>query len=366
MQTHRLFSQPYHGQYAQQLADGLKSAKFEYFVAAIAYVTSTGVSALNNRLLSADATQWKALPKRWLVGIDWCRSEPVALDRLAKLPNSEVRVHDGKHLVTRRECYPRLPFHPKGFVLSGAEGRSLLLGSGNLSRNGMLRGHELGVMSVVKKPLTASDAELWEQIGEILAWVDSLWSKATPYSKIAQRYSEICAEAKQLASPAITDDDSSTSALVDQHSISADRLRKLRVAQRFWIEAGNLHANRGPGRAGNQLMLQRMSRVFFGFLAEDLPKDTTIGSLAIQYGNFVRPDCSLRFSNNSMDVLTLPLPGEEGPSSYDKEVILFEKQPSGVFKLSLLTAKQYVSIAKKSAAADCVFEMSSGRKFGVF
>jgi hypothetical protein len=113
-------------------------------------------------------------------------------------------------------------------------------------------------------------------------------------------------------------------------------------------------------------MLSPMTRVFFGFPAEDLDRDTFIGHVAIEYGGRLRGDCSLRFSNNSMDVLGLPVPGTEGPPKYDQETLMFERRADNTFELTLGNASQVRQWQQKSAAIDADYRMSSGRRWGVF
>jgi hypothetical protein len=73
----------------------------------------------------------------------------------------------------------------------------------------------------------------------------------------------------------------------------------------------------------------------------------------------------MRFSNNAMDVLTLPLPGSQGPAKYDQEVILFT-QREGDFKLEVGTAAAVRSWKSRSTTVGGAFTMSSGRPWGVF
>ena len=113
-------------------------------------------------------------------------------------------------------------------------------------------------------------------------------------------------------------------------------------------------------------MLQRMTRVFFGFPAEDVPKDSYIGSVRIRFDGHVRDDCSLRFSNNSMDVLTLPIPGTEGPPAYDGETLLFRTDAMNSFTLAVGNSAQKRAWERQSERIGASFKMSSGRKWGLF
>ncbi len=81
----------------------------------------------------------------------------------------------------------------------------------------------------------------------------------------------------------------------------------------------------------------------------------------------VREDCSLTFSDNKMDKLVLPIPGDGGPVSYDNEVLMFERIGPGIFKLMLGKQSEIVSWKRKSQRIDASFRMSGGgRQWGVF
>lgn len=332
------------------------------FDVAVAYATLSGVE-----LIAPLVESWHNVKKRWLVGVDWCRTEPLALDKIASFPNSEVRIHDGEIVVDRSGCVPLLPFHPKTFILRSSDATAIIAGSGNLSNSGLSRGHEFGTLLLLKKPLAVHEKPSWKACQQVFKWFNHEWSKASALDKVRDRYQEIYERSTNLRVPVPVDDDASPTP--HRRALTPNQLQKVRVCRHLWIEAGNLHKNRGPGKPGNQLMLSPMTRVFFGFPARDLPRDTLIGHAKIEYDGHLRPDCSLRFSNNSMDVLTLPIPGTEGPSSYDQKTILFEKiVKSGtrrfLLKIGNKTLVKQWRQHSQSVSAD--YAMSSGRKWGAF
>lgn len=112
-------------------------------------------------------------------------------------------------------------------------------------------------------------------------------------------------------------------------------------------------------------MLSRMTRVFFGFPAEDVDKDTTIGHIDIRFQNNLRRNCTLSYSNNGMDKLNLPIPGQDGPERYDNEILLFEKLADGTFSLSIATAQE-ADLSRRSLEIDALYHMRGGRPWGVF
>ena len=110
---------------------------------------------------------WARMRKRWLVGIDWCRSDPPALKRLADMANSEIRIPNGGSLVASAGCTPRDTFHPKLFVFAAPSAYAVICGSGNLSANGFSRGCEVGSFLLVNRA-SANEATIAEEVAGLL------------------------------------------------------------------------------------------------------------------------------------------------------------------------------------------------------
>ena len=351
-----LATEAHDGSYVGGVATAYERIRPTQMMAAVAYATHSGVAELIHRLETM--AKWKSVRKRWLIGIDFCRSDPIALGELDTLPRSDVRIHDGAVVVRRSGCCPRASFHPKVYAFRRKTNRVVVVGSGNLSRTGLCTGIEAG--AVVADP---SDSAF----RGVQTWFDGHWQQATPLSEIADSYEARYRATDNRRHPTPTDDDTAPTSVGTGRQLTAVQLRKLNVCKHLWIEAGNLHLNRGAGRAGNQLMLKRNSRVYFGFPARDLSRDTTLGHVEIDYAGTVRPDCSLRFSNNHMDVLTLPLPGTHGPARYDQETLCFEQVGLRRFRLTIGRHRDVASWKRRSKAVDGHFRMSSGgREWGVF
>lgn len=353
-------AQPTSGTVADLLARLVSSNQFRTFNAAVAYVTVGGVIALLERMPS----EFDAMEKRWIVGVDWCRSEPRALDVLATTPRSSVRIHDGSVVATRSGCVPRLPFHPKGFVLSSQRKGAVLVGSANLSRNGITRGHEADLALIA-----TSGTRDWATFTTARSWFSRLWRVADPWATVSSDYVTQFSASKHLRQPMPTDDDAVDPSLLGPHAFNSGDLAKMRACDCFWIEAGNLHHNRGRGVPGNQLMLRALSRVYFGYPPLDLPIDSAIGALTITYAGSEHTNRTLRYSNNSMDVLSLPVPGVGAPAAYDQETLHFERVALGkqvVFKLSIGTARDRARWIARSRALGALYSMRGGRQFGVY
>ena len=200
-------------------------------------------------------------------------------------------------------------------------------------------------------------------------WFRQLWQDATKYSQIESRYQSNHSDSIRASVPT-TDDDTSASVASRRGRFRAEDLIRLRSAQHLWIEAGNVTQNRGRELPGNQIMMRAMTRVFFGVEARDVPTDTHLLELAIRYQGHISWDRTLRYSNNSMDVLTVPVPGSPtGPSSYDNQTLVFSKTSHNgafIYELTIASAAEKARLVRHSKRVNGHFSMSSGRQFGVY
>ena len=106
--------------------------------------------------------------------------------------------------------------------------------------------------------------------------------------------------------------------------------------------------------------------MFFGFPADVVATNHIFGNVYLQYDGNLEVTRSLRFGNNSMDKINLPIPGQDGPASYDNRVVLFEKKDGRHFRVHVGGANEQLLWLAKSKQQGLVFEMAGGRKFGFF
>ena len=336
---------------------------------AVAYATLRGILSVRDAISETDNSAWERLQKRWVVGIDWRRSEPSALDYVARLRNSESRVFDGLSVVSRQGCVPSIPFHPKVFILHSNDSTAVISGSANLSMSGQTRGHEVGSLLLSNNSGGEHEGNAVSSLSEVSKWFDYVWGLSNPLLDILQLYRDQYETPANLQSPIPTEDDVAPFQGSGRKALSEKQRRQLRACRHLWIQAGTLHANRGPSRPGNQLMLSPMTRIFFGLPAEDVPKDTRVGYVRIEFDGNERGNCALRYSNNAMDVLGLPIPGTEGPLKYDGQTLLFEQVidlAGAKYILRLGSAHDQRSWYTKSNRISGAFKMTSGRQWGVF
>lgn len=231
-----------------------------------------------------------------------------------------------------------------------------------------MRGHELDTVIEVRDVKTTAERDVWRALGRTNKWFLDHWRIATEYPQIADDYRAVHADS--IREPVPTSDD----AIGDPSSHLRTRFRtedlvRLRSAQHFWIEAGNVTQNRGPGNPGNQIMMRAMTRAFFGVPATNVPRDTHLATLAIEYMGHISWDRTLRYSNNSMDVLTVPVPGSPtGPSKYDNQTLVFRKAAHDgalIYELTIASPAKQASLVRRSDRVGGRFAMSSGRQFGI-
>jgi HKD family nuclease len=342
----------------------LQHNNVEQLDVAVAYVTANGAYDLLKRVSETLGNAWAGIPKRWITSFDYCRTEPVALDSLRSVPNSSIRIYDAAFCLAH-EGAPQTPFHPKAFLIRTSQRDYALAGSGNMSRSGLSRGVEAGLVVGVNRVLPSEPTAI-AAVQAMSNWFSATWNSATPLSQpLLTSYSQLFERKDNLKAPAPTEDDVASTD-TGRGALSTKDLQKLRVCRHFWIDAGNITKNRGPNLPGNQLMMKRLSRVFFGFGSTAVPENTHIGDVEISFNAGQGALFSLTYSDNKMDKLVLPIPGAGGPPDYDNKYLLFRRARPAVFELTLGTKTLKAQWFRRSSAIDGAFKMQSGREWGVF
>ncbi len=333
---------------------------------AVAYITTQGVKDLISTFNAGLGDRWPLVKKRWLTSFDYLRTTPLALESIDNLQKSKLKIHNTS-VLDRSGCVPNIPFHPKSIIFTGSDTRFVLSGSGNISKSGLTRGHEAGIIVGVADPVPTGDAQSAACIDAFGTWFDGLWAPATKSSDVLlSRYRDIYESQPNLKNPTPTEDDTAPNH-TKRGQLTPIDLRKLRACSNFWIEADrNITPNRGANLPGNQLMMKRLTRVFFGFSPDDVPRDSPLGHLEVVYGGHDPHTCSMTFSNNLMDKLTLPIPGVDGPVKYDNENLLFQQIGPSLFRLTVGNNTQKAQWRRRSQDIDAAYKMGGGRAWGVF
>lgn len=359
-------SQPAHRTTSAAIQQIAQAHDFDTLDVAAAYITSTGLYDLNVALHIRFSLDDPLRSKKWLTSFDYLRTEPVALEALLAFPNSHVRIHEPEPALANKGI-PHRPFHPKTYLFR--QGTNLevgLAGSGNLSRSGLSRGVESGMVLGVDRNDPTTQVEILQAVDMTRLWFDDLWAAGTPLdAALLDRYSRLYESSENLTDPTAVEDDTANGD-PSKAAISAVDLKKLRACRNLWIDAGNVTKNRGANLPGNQVMLKRMSRVYFGFPANDVPENSHVGDIKIFFDDNDFKDFSLTYSDNKMDKLVLPIPGDGGPQSYDNKILHFKNVGLRRFKLEVHQSSQISKFRKKSKGVDGAFKMKSGREWGVF
>jgi len=339
------------------------STDFVSMRVAVAYASARGCEDLCGRL-EESIPKWAKLRKEWLLSIDFGRTEPDAIEELRDLPNSEVRLADGR-TVLDRNLIPRYCFHPKTYIFESKENSAfgLFVGSANLTLSGLHTGSEHATAHLWLPKFSTAEKEELKRMREGLRWWNEAWNRATKTDDaIVQEYSE-------LRTDIVSEDDAES-----VRPLASKGNREVRIdpglawvnSKCLWIETHDLYKNLGKNKPGNQLDMKRGTRVYFGFPAKVVPPKFIFGNVFLRFAGQPEVERSVRFGNNSMDKINLPIPGQEGPPSYDNSVILFERKAPGRFRMRLGSRADQKMWRRKSEEQGLVFEMAGGRAFGFF
>jgi HKD family nuclease len=345
------------GAYRQAVA----AAEFDRATGLFAFATMKGARLLYTSLADA-SSRWTPARKRWVISIDSGITEPEALSFLLDQPRTEVRVPDAEQLLSRR-LRPVRRFHPKTLLLEKrAEDFvpvAVIVGSANLTMSGFCLSHE-HVMSYAV-PAGGTTASLNQGALDCSAVFDAATRIDAPF---IARYAAI---RPASVSPAEDPENLDQVQLIsqDRAEIPITMAAALAAVPHLWVDVEYVVANRGRRVEGNQIDLQRGTRVFFGFGDARLSPNSPIGSVRIEYKGHTAVR-NLRFGHNKMDKLDLPIPVQEGPATYKRQTLLFTRKSDGVFQLQVGSPSDIANWKAKSSAQDTLFKMKGGREFGVF
>ena len=348
------------------MADMVSRTEPNAFFGAFAYATKKGVELLCETLATV-SPNWEGASKIWIISIDFGHTEPEAIIELQGLPNSQVGIPYASE-VLRKRLRPKHTFHGKtlvcyqGDTLDDGKG-GILVASANMTMSGLCFGHEhasafawMKQRHVPKYTWTTLDTAV-QQLSELFDICETptgafLRDYATKRPKrISARSEDSSDEVIRISSPS--------------SELSLRENAHLATAKFLWIDVDYVVQNRGRGRPGNQIDLQHGTRVFFGMSSARVPRNTFLGEIIVIY-RAKRTPCHMRFGNNQMDKLNLPIPEDGGPPIYEGKTLLFEKISSGEFQLSVRSREVASSWKSKSGTQGTLFMMRGGREYGVF
>lgn len=303
---------------------------------AFAYVTDSGAAQVTTQLSALIGTDRHC---RWVFGFDYGRSHPTAIRKLAGIGRSEVRIYDGDYVLQSQGFAPRTSYHLKTALTQSEDGYPCkqIVGSGNLSASGLLSGIEAGCVI---------DYSMVSQIhGEaLLSTLEEIWKSSTPLEKVIDKYEMLHAV---VTLPKVN--------VIDNSSV-------LNATRLFWIDVGYVTKNRGANKPGNQFDLPKGSHIYLGLQKMPNPElNSILGELRIRTPIGTVVERSLRYGNNAMEKLTLPIPEEYGYQCYDGKILTFRVDGNEV----MLEAFEHDDFFRAYGSnIDAFSEMQSGRRYG--
>lgn len=303
-----------------------------------AYATTSGFAEFERTF---GKTFWEETRTRWLVSIDWGRTQPSALELLRNRRNTAVRVFDGDQVVDRKNFVPATPYHPKACFLLNRRRVPVaaFAGSGNFSRGGLVANVECGIA------LDARDNHRF--VGRAWSSASAIWETSTPVEELLDTY-------KRRWKP------NSVVILEEQEPDAVETLNF--DHDHFWIEAGYVTPNRGRSKPGNQIDMPRGVHRFFGLtMRRNQRRNTVIGPIRFLFDG-LHIDRNLRYGNNQMEKITLPIPEQYGYGSYDGKILEFHREERG-FRLEVHEPEEFRYLR---AGAGKIMQMDSGRHLGVW
>jgi len=335
---------------------------------AAAYISLGGAKELVSNLMSV-VPGFADAEKQWLTSIDFGHTDPSALIYLGQLSNSEVRVSNGNEVLLAG-LSPSASFHPKAYHFERiaqyrkGDARALIVGSANLTRGALLTNAEQGIALHHSGIQLGRDASVVQGFTDFKAW----WGEAWPASNIADAVFVASYKLARKAHKPPKDNVPGLNSYKDRKILEVPLADGLgwSHARCFWIETHELYKNRGPDKPGNQIDARRGTRVFFGFPPTQVKRNTILGHVRIQYEQGDIVSRSVRFADNSMDKINLPIPGVDGPKTYDHTILHFERISSDLFRLTKGNQAQARDWKRKAVAQEMVYSLGGARQFGFY
>ncbi len=331
-----------------------------------AYATAKGVELLAETL-ARSVPDWDSVRKRWIVAIDFGHTDPDAIRILRRLRNSQVRIPFAQEVLSRR-LRPVFAVHGKTLILhrnrriDRAAG-GIVVSSANMTFSGLCFGfeHAAGFNWQTRHDLSASGC--LERVNQAYARIESTFTDAfTPTESFIRRYAEV----RPMRIRRTEDDSDQVQKVVTPRSdLALYENAVLATAKNLWADVDYVVPNRGRGRPGNQIDLPRGSRVFFGFDAKRVPKNTVLGAVALRHSGG-QSTCHMRFGDNSMDKLNLPVPEDLGLPAYEHNSLLFTREANGTYSMVVQRSSRRAGWRAKSIEQGTLLQMRGGRQYGVF
>lgn len=313
---------------------------------AFAYISLHGIAALIHPLMANSV--YARARKEWVVGLHNGVTEPAALDDLAAMANTTVRVYSASGRIDRRALHAQEKMHAKVICLMRSGGSLSISGSANLTG--------AALSTRCSNYECVSSLELDRRRSSLFnSWYSRMWRESIPVtSKVITQYSGLRKD------------------FLSRHRIILPRLDDTPAVNweswtHFWIEAGAM-----SGGDRNQVEFGPSLATFFGPLAR------STRNLRIRFGQVERSDRPLSFKTTQWGTeiwrLSLITSSQGGPS-YPGKVIHFTKSSDENGELFLLDlaapdsreASEWRNVANRKGTIGCTGTGSpDDREFGVY
>jgi hypothetical protein len=218
------------------LGDLWRSIRPDEVLAGIAFASETGVREFRKSVVGRDA--FDAAHKKWLIGIQRGVTQPRALQRLADIESSEVKVPFGHAALAEAGLNASTSFHPKLVYLENSVTGEVAVAS--MSANLTLSGLTSNVEQILAWRGTKSD----DVAAAFRGWWDPLWAAA-------DRVDEAFLAEYETKRPKIPPPPNTTT--------EEPRGSELRAAGSFWVEL----TRKPEGESYNQIELLLNGHHFF-------------------------------------------------------------------------------------------------------
>lgn len=336
---------------------------WECLLVSAAYATRSGlgqlVGQLRDRWPGFDSAQ-----KTFHLGLDFGLTEPEVLVDAARLHASACYLHDANATLSAK-LHPATRFHPKVYVVGDAQTIAAstrvagVLGSANLTTSGLIDNSEASVAFLADSSTQAGT----EWLSALAAMEAEAWAQPPLTQSLLNAYealrqgvpngpSRSLEQVRHMAAPGAEFDDY--------------MLRALRGAQVLWTQTLKIVENRGHGVPGNQVDMKKGVRVFFGLnVPMAAPPNTPLGTIATAPSAGAVEQCNVRFGNNQMEKINLPVGSPGSHPAYDHSFLAWTRTPSGTFQLDVTTKGDHLVAA--SDALGTLYSYAGGaRVWGFF
>lgn len=355
--------QPVGGTTIDALGEVVAQHGWECLLVSAAYATRSGLGQLVGQLRD----RWPGFDsarKTFHLGLDFGLTEPEVLEDAARLHSSTCYLHDANATLAA-SLHPAKRFHPKVYVVGDAQTIATssmaagILGSANLTASGLIENTEASVAFIADSSTQAGSDWLSALAAlEAEAWAQPPLTQALLISYQALRHgvptgpSRTLEQVRQIVAPGAEFDDY--------------MLRALRGAHVLWTQTLKIVENRGRGVPGNQVDMKKGVRVFFGLnVPMSVPPNTPLGMITTVRPAGVAEQCNVRFGNNQMEKINLPVGSSGNHPAYDHSFLAWTRVVGGAFELDV--TKQGDHLVAASHALGTLYSYSGGaRMWGFF